>query len=70
MIILGFFLCWTAAILNFLMKETHNLKNNPTNRFPTLKIYKKEVLHEILGQQDQKLAVYMDCTLSLTRFPI
>ena len=40
------------------MKETHNLKNNPTNRFPTPKIYKKEVLHEILRESDQKFAVY------------
>ena len=40
------------------MKEAHYYKNNPTNRFLTPKIYKKEVLHEILGQPDQKLAVY------------
>ena len=58
LVILGFTLCWTAAILDFHMKEIHNFKNNPTNRFPTPKIYKKEVLHEILGQPDQKLAVY------------
>ena len=58
MIILGFSLCWTAAILDFNMKETHNFKNNHTVRFPTQKTYKKEVLHKILGQPDQKLAVY------------
>ena len=40
------------------MKEAHNFKNNPTNRLPTQKIYEKEVLHEILGQPGQKLAVY------------
>ena len=58
MIILGFSLCWTAAILDFHMKEAHNLKNNPTDRFPTPKTYKKEVLHKILVQPDQKLAVH------------
>ena len=40
------------------MEEAHNCKNNTTNRFPTPKIYKKEVLHEVLGQPDQMLAVY------------
>ena len=51
-------LCWTVAILNFHMKEAHTFKNNPKNRFPTPKIYKKEVLNEILGQPDQDLPVY------------
>ena len=37
---------------------------------PTPKIYKKEVLHEILGQPDQKLAVYNGLHPSVTRFPI
>ena len=36
---------------------SHNCKNNHTNRFPTLKIYKKDVLHESLGQQDKKIVV-------------
>ena len=58
MIISGFSLRWTAALSDFHMKEAHDLKSTPTNRFPTLKIYKKEVLHEILGQRDQKLADY------------
>ena len=40
LIILCFFLSWTAAILDFHMKEAHNFKNNPINRFPTQKIYK------------------------------
>ena len=51
------------------MKEAHNFKNNPTNRFPIRKIYKKEVLHEILGRPDQKLAVYNGLHPSVTRFP-
>ena len=46
------------AILDFHMKKAHNFEHNPTNRFPTPEIYKKEVLHKILGQPDQKLAVY------------
>ena len=49
------------------MKEAHNLKNRPTNRFPTPKIYKKEVLHEILGQPDQKLAVFHELPPLVTR---
>ena len=48
------------------MKEAHNFKNNPTNRFPTPKIYEKEVSHEILGQPDQKLAVYISGGINLT----
>ena len=52
------------------MKEAHNFKNNPTNRFPTPKIYKKQVLHEILRQPDQKLAVYNGLHPWVTRFPI
>ena len=52
------------------MKKAHNFKNNPTNRFPTRKIYKKEVSHEILGQPDQKLAVYNGLRPSVTCFPI
>ena len=43
MIILGFSLCLTAALLDFHMKKAHNFKN---------------LLHQILGQPDQKLAVY------------
>ena len=58
MIILGFSLCWTAAILDFHMKKAHNFKNNPTDRLPTPKTYKKVALHKILGEQDKKLAVY------------
>ena len=58
MIILAIFFCWTAAILDFHKEEAQNFKNNPTNRFHTQKIYKKDVLHEILGQPDQKFAVY------------
>ena len=52
------------------MKEADNFKNNPTNRFPTPKIYEKEVSHEILGQPDQKLAVYNGLHPLVTRFPI
>ena len=70
MIILGFSSCWTAAILDFHMKVAHNFKNNPTDRFHTPKTYKKEVLHKILGQPDQKLAVYNGLHPALTRFPI
>ena len=51
------------------MKEAHNFKNNPTNRFPTTKIYKKEVLHEILGQPDRNFAVYNGSHPSVMRFP-
>ena len=52
------------------MKEAHNFKNNPTNWFPTPKISEKEVSHEILGQPDQKLAVYNGLHTSVMRFPI
>ena len=51
------------------MKEAHNFENNPTNQFPTPKVYKKEVLHKILGQPDKKLAVYNGLHPSVTRFP-
>ena len=40
MIILGFSLCWTAAILDFHMQKAHNFKNNPTDRSLTPKTYK------------------------------
>ena len=52
----------------FHMREANTFKNNTTNRFPTPKIYKKEVLHEILGQQDQKLAVYNGFNLGADAF--
>ena len=52
------------------MEEAQNFENSLTNRFPTPKIYKKEVVHEILGQPDQKLAVYNGLHPSVTRFPI
>ena len=52
------------------MEIVHNLKNNPTNRFPTPKKFKKEVLHEILGQPDEKLAFYNGLQPTVTRFPI
>ena len=58
MIILDFSLSRTAAILAFHMKEAYNFKNNSSDRFPTPKTYKKEVVHKILDQPDQKLAVY------------
>ena len=67
MIFLGFSLCWTAALLDFPMKEANNFKNNPKPKHNP-NIYKKEVLHEMLGLPGQKYL--MDCTPSLTRFPI
>ena len=40
------------------MKEAHNLKITPQIDSAPQKYIKKEVLQKILGQPDQKLAVY------------
>ena len=52
----GLFLLLDGGHLGF--SHVHNFKINPNNRCLTPKINKKQVSHEILGQPNQKLAVY------------